>query len=292
MENSMEEQIKTGPINRLMKNIVGGIKKSYGSLPVKKRRVFRRSLLILLFFISTGYTLYRAITPSVSGVATGSELSFNLTPSNTEISTSDQNIEIKVTTAVPVAFIHIEVTYDKNTLNIAGNPNISSPLTRVVSLTPPTTANQNGRMVIALALDPSDINSPPTGDFSLGIIPFKSVTSSQNVTTSIDVDDISSMVVRSSGATIIFSSYGSSIKVNPTSPEDPPDPIDPSPEPPPEPTPEPPTITSCDEYCKDAGFSAGTCRKNSGQCKKRGEIDTSVGSVYCTSRWTSTCCCK
>lgn len=67
----------------------------------------------------------------------------------------------------------------------------------------------------------------------------------------------------------------------------------PTPTPTPSPTPTPtPTPSTCNQYCINGGYSAGTCRANSNQCSNNGESYLSGGNPYCTGGGgADTCCC-
>ena len=50
-------------------------------------------------------------------------------------------------------------------------------------------------------------------------------------------------------------------------------------------------IQTCDEYCLDLGYSAGTCRQSSNKCTQNGETYEAGGDLYCIGPSASACCC-
>ena len=50
-------------------------------------------------------------------------------------------------------------------------------------------------------------------------------------------------------------------------------------------------VTSCNDYCLNIDYSAGTCRNNSNQCISSGEENAVAADFYCGSPPATSCCC-
>lgn len=89
-----------------------------------------------------------------------------------------------------LAFESVEVTFDPTKIQLADTSTIistSSLFSRKVLITDKTTANSTGRIVIAMGVDP--LGTPPTGQFEIASLPFTTVSTLQNDTTQIAVDN-------------------------------------------------------------------------------------------------------
>ncbi|KKS58656.1 MAG: hypothetical protein UV25_C0044G0007 [candidate division WWE3 bacterium GW2011_GWB1_42_41] len=243
----MEQDINNQTVKTYWGRMVDGLIDYYHKIPEGQKKFIRRGLLISLALYSSLFTWANLTEPEVSGVTVGAELSFNLSPSQIDVTNGPQNIEIKVTSSTQVSFIHLELVFDKSKVNVSSTPEITGPLTRIITVTSSSMANSTGRLQVVLALDPAYRNSPPSGGFSIANIPFKSVTSEENVTTNITIDDSVSTVVKATGSKTLFSLYGTTVTINQTSSTEPLVPPVPS---------EPPVIiNTCSEYCVSKGYS-------------------------------------
>jgi len=54
-----------------------------------------------------------------------------------------------------------------------------------------------------------------------------------------------------------------------------------------------PVPTSCTQVCAQAGYSVGSCRKDSKKCSSQGEVNVAAGDQFCTGgKNADTCCCQ
>jgi hypothetical protein len=79
----------------------------------------------------------------------------------------ESSFDIWVNSDSIVDFSEIEVTFDPNIIKLTGEVYIYPSLTRIIKVTPMSEANATGRISIVLGLDPSQISSPPSGNFRL-----------------------------------------------------------------------------------------------------------------------------
>lgn len=88
---------------------------------------------------------------------------------------SDNLMKIIVDTkTTPVAFVHIDLTFDPSVIKLTGEIQTTPLLAKVVSISSMAEANASGRIVIALALSPDSPdqrNSPPNGFIEFAKIP-------------------------------------------------------------------------------------------------------------------------
>lgn len=95
-----------------------------------------------------------------------------------------------------MSFVHIELMFDRTKIQLAdvGTPILTtSQLQRKVQVTDKATANSNGKITLALGLDPEA--TPPTGTFELANLPFTVVSTTVSDTTDIIVVDANALLV-------------------------------------------------------------------------------------------------
>ena len=215
----------------------------------------------------------------------------------------------------PVAFVHAEISFDPSKTALTSEISISgSPLSRKVKVTSMSEANATGKIVLALALDPANIASPPSQTFTIATISMAPRNTDSNLSDTLSLSNVK--IVDTKAELFTSSSSPLILKLNPAATPTPtptPKPVPtltptPTPKPVPTltptptpkqtptpsatPTPAPPaTVTSCTQYCEFRGYQSGTCRKNSVQCSKYKEQYESAGNTYCTDKASHSCCC-
>lgn len=79
-----------------------------------------------------------------------------------------------------IVFVHAEFTFNASKVNLSGEITTTTQLGTVVQKTTAGQANSSGRVVVALALDTTQVGSEPSGNFLLATIPLTAVSSTPN----------------------------------------------------------------------------------------------------------------
>jgi len=116
-----------------------------------------------------------------------------------------------------LSFARIVMTFDPTMLALSQELQTTSLLKTIVGKTSMQEANNTGRIVIVLGLDPGDRNSPPTALFELAQLTFSSKTSQSNQTTYLNFDNPDMQIVDIQAADLNFSGENTSIVLNPSS---------------------------------------------------------------------------
>ena len=90
----------------------------------------------------------------------------------------ESSFDIWVNSDSIVDFSDVEVTFDPNIIKLTGEVYLYPSLTRIIKVTPMSEANTTGRISIVLGLDPSQISSPPSGNFRLAKLSINTKTTS------------------------------------------------------------------------------------------------------------------
>lgn len=203
----------------------------------KKTRTKITQLIILFFlFLSLGVVV-KAVSyvQSLIGRASTEPAYIFIRPENGVLDPTG-TVELWLSTNQPVAFSHVELTFDPSLIHMTQAITPTS-LTRIVKQSTPTEANANGRIVLAQALDPSQLTSPPSGSFKLATIALAAATDATDLTTTLNIPVISVQIVSLNESTLSPTTTGSTLIINPA-PSPTSTPI-PTPSPTPTPTPLP-----------------------------------------------------
>lgn len=131
--------------------------------------------------------------------------------------TGEQTLQLWATTDAPVVFARAEISFDKTRVKLNQPVTLVSPaLGTTVSLTNPTDANANGKIVIVVAKDPAVSTPAPSGTFQLATLKMAPNTTQQNLSTTIDVLTAGSQFVAEDTSEFTLTKGASSIVVNPT----------------------------------------------------------------------------
>lgn len=148
------------------------------------------------------------------------EINVFLQPNQTEInSNSETELKVWVTSSKPVAFVDLQLAFDKTKVKLAREITLTTPqLNQIVKLSPPAEANANGTVKLTLGLDPSQRNNAPQQTFQVASIRLSANTNQSDQTSEITfgpmqvVSNDNNQAVELTGTTA-----GSTLNINPTS---------------------------------------------------------------------------
>ena len=115
-----------------------------------------------------------------------------------------------------LSFARIVMTFDPTKLSLSQELQTTGLLKTSVAKTSMQEANNTGRIVIVLGLDPGDRNSPPTALFELAQLTFSSKTTQSNQTTYLNFDNPDMQMVDIQAANLSISGENTSIVLNPS----------------------------------------------------------------------------
>lgn len=115
-----------------------------------------------------------------------------------------------------VGFIRVEVSFDRSKVNLLGEVNTNSSFRRMVIKSTRNEANTNGKVVLALGVDPDDLGQAPSGTFQLAQIPITAVTADPNQSTQLTILRSAIQVVDLGTNSLGFFTEDASIVINPT----------------------------------------------------------------------------
>ncbi len=117
-----------------------------------------------------------------------------------------------------VGFVRAEVTFDPAMVTLSGEPQVTGPLTTVVSLSTMAEANASGKVLVVLGLATQNRNSPPTGTFELVRLPFQVATALKNQSATISINASGGQVVDMNAAPLTYEVGSSALSLNPYTP--------------------------------------------------------------------------
>jgi hypothetical protein len=133
------------------------------------------TLLIILIALPIAITLlYQGIKLLTKGATANVTASFN--PESSSVP-PNQNLGIVLDAqTAKLAFVRLEFTFDASKVQLTSDPQITATkFTNVVEKTTMAVANQQGKVVIAVGLDPQWVSNPPTGSFEFARVSFARV---------------------------------------------------------------------------------------------------------------------
>ena len=150
-------------------------------------------------------------------------------------------LQIWATTDSPLAFVNVEVTFNPAVVKLTQEVALTtSAWGRVIQQTTMATANTTGKLTLVVGLDPTHVQTPPTGTFQLATLSFGANTTASNATTTVTITSASSQLVAVDTTVFAVTTAGSSIIVNPLPTPTPTVAVTPTPTVGPLPTPTPP----------------------------------------------------
>jgi len=125
-------------------------------------------------------------------------------------------LQVWATTDSPLAFINVEVTFDPAVIKLTAEVDLSTAAWgRVIRQTTMATANTTGKMTLVIGLDPTHVQTPPTGTFQLATLSFGANTTASNATTTVAITSASSQLVAVDTTVFAVTVLGSAVTVNP-----------------------------------------------------------------------------
>ena len=215
--------------------------------------------------------------------------------------------QVWINTDTQLAFSHLEITFDREKVHLVEPVSIpaESPLQRIVKISgvdeanglspssPTLTTNTEGRIVIALALNPEDKNKTQSNLFPIAGLTFTPVTSTTfpNIPINFDRSTIQIVGLNGTAYSSAVNTVGALLDLNPIGSSNTPAPSS-IPTAAPSSLPTAPASTGCDNFCKANRYSSGICRQNSRQCTRSEEVYVSKGDAFCLGGKEKACCCK
>lgn len=140
------------------------------------------TLMLTAFYVANYLIKYRHNT-SV-GAATGKAEIF-YQPSAATI-TSNSDIQIWLNVDKPLGFAHLEYSFDPKQIALSREITLDNlSLSEVIQKTSLAEANTTGKIVLALAITPTTLNSAPTGNFKLATLSFNAKVTTPNLKTTL-----------------------------------------------------------------------------------------------------------
>lgn len=114
-----------------------------------------------------------------------------------------------------LAFARIEVSFDQTQVKLTQDIVLTNQkLTKVISKSTPAQANETGKIILAIALDPANLTQPPTGTIELANLKFSYVSSTPNQSTSISINTTNSQLVAISAEPFNLTAQVCNIQLN------------------------------------------------------------------------------
>lgn len=151
------------------------------------------------------------------GAATGkAELFFE--PQTTSI-TTDTTIKLWITSDKPVGFIDLQLSFDKNLINLSQDVLVTNPaLQELIIKSSVSEANNTGVIRVALAVSPKTMANSPTGTFSILSMKFASKSKIPDEQTKLAFSTGLLQVVDMGATPFSLSSKDAILTLNPTTP--------------------------------------------------------------------------
>ncbi len=109
--------------------------------------------------------------------------------------TPKQNVTVNLNVgANKVGFVKITILFDKAKLALSGEVTPTNTLKTVVSQTTMSEANATGQIQLSLGLSTGDRTNPPTGVIPVVVIPFQSIDTKVNDTSTLSIDEANTNV--------------------------------------------------------------------------------------------------
>lgn len=136
-------------------------------------------------------------------------------------------INLWVTTDRPLAFAHVELSFDPSQLHLAQEISLPGPVLKALpnangvttpaTITPMADANQTGHITVTLALDPATttLASAPTGTFKLASFALAAATTTPGISTAFRVTGTNLQLVDTGAIPFAASTASSTLSLNP-----------------------------------------------------------------------------
>ena len=173
-----------------------------------------RLVFVVSIFISIPVTVYLAQKGFFKTTQAAVTATFSFSP-NTFLLPSDKTVSLLLNSgASTIGFAQAEIKFDKAALRLVSYV-VGSELTRVISATDVSSANQNGSFRLAVGLEPARFTLPPSGTFEVARLTFSKVTSTPNVSKIITQDVANSQVVTLRTEEAVISPASANAIINP-----------------------------------------------------------------------------
>jgi hypothetical protein len=171
----------------------------------------------IILFLVVGFVLTQATqrgSQQVQIKASSHKANVSIYPVS-QVLTPNGGVQVWATVDSQVAFIRVEIIFDPSVVKLNNEVSLTSPLTRVVAKTTMAQANSTGTIVIAVALDPSGKNSPPTGTLKLADITFAGQTKNPNISSTLNIPSGSVQIVHPDGSLYSITTAAATLTLNP-----------------------------------------------------------------------------
>lgn len=172
----------------------------------------------LAIILVLGVIVGNAITTpkSLETKATIGKAKISILPSHQTLP-PDSLFQVWITADYPVAEANVEINFNPNLLKLTAEPDFkNTALANFVHVTLLSEANQTGKMVLTLELDPQN-NTSPTGTFLLSTLKFGANTTAPNTPSAISINTSTVKIVQPDKNLFAISVADTLIVVNPTS---------------------------------------------------------------------------
>jgi hypothetical protein len=137
----------------------------------------------------------------------------------------DGIVKLFATVDKDIAFARIEMLFDHTQVRLTQDIMLTNQkLTRVISKSTPAQANETGKIIIVIALDPTNRTQPPSGTIELANLKFSSITTTPNQSSSISINTANSQMIAITTEPYNLTSQICNIQLNYVAPTPPPTP--------------------------------------------------------------------
>lgn len=178
-------------------------------------RALRTILLVILFIIILVIMREIRKPKSLTTKATVGSAKVFIVPESTTMPPAGV-FQVWATTDRPTVFAHVVLRFDPQIIHLSQEISFeNTPLSRIVQVTPMVEANNNGTIVMAMALDPAHRDTPPNNTYRLGSLHFISNTDTVNAPVNIAPVDTLIKIVQPDSSVFAITTQAASLIVNP-----------------------------------------------------------------------------
>jgi len=128
----------------------------------------------------------------------------------------DGSLQLWATTDSPLSFFNVQLTFNPAVVKLTAEPTLTtSAWGRIIQQTTMAAANTNGKISLVIGLDPTHIQTPPTGTFQLATFQFGANTTTPNTPTTVGITSAVSQLVALDNTVFTITTTNSAIMVNP-----------------------------------------------------------------------------
>lgn len=188
----------------------------FNFLSKKQKNKKSKELIVLigaLIGIVAVVFLIQRITQTLTG-AFGETVNVSLVPNNAQMP-PDRSISIYVNAKTnKIGFSRVKVSFNPQKIKLASEAIQTNTLATVLEKTTMAQANTTGTLILALGLATFDKATPPTGTFEIARLPFTTVSTIKNDSTTVTIDNADIQIAEMAQSALPHTTTGITINLN------------------------------------------------------------------------------